>query len=48
MDENGFVLDILLQRHLETAAAKIFLTRLLGECNVPVTAQRPPLRRESW
>ena len=35
VDEHGFVLDILLQRHRDTDAAKIFLTRLLGEYDVP-------------
>ncbi len=31
----GFVLDILLQRHRDTEAAKTFLTRLLGEYLIP-------------
>ncbi|WP_412030182.1 IS6 family transposase [Deinococcus yunweiensis] len=35
VDEHGFVLDILLQRHRDTDAAKTFLTRLLGEYDVP-------------
>ncbi|TSA85526.1 DDE-type integrase/transposase/recombinase [Deinococcus detaillensis] len=35
VDEYGFVLDILLQRHRNTKAAKTFLTRLLGEYDVP-------------
>ena len=35
IDENGVVLDILLQKHRDTRAAKTFLTRLLGEFNVP-------------
>ena len=35
VDEHGFVLDILLQRHRDTDAAKIFLTRLLSEYDVP-------------
>ena len=35
MDEHGFVLQVLLQRHRDTEAAKIFLTRLLGEYDVP-------------
>ena len=35
MDEHGFVLDILLQRHRDTDAAKTFLTRLLSEYDVP-------------
>ena len=35
MDEYGFVLDILLQRHRNTEAAKTFLIRLLGEYDVP-------------
>ena len=35
MDEYGFVLDILLQRHRDTDAAKTFLTRLLSEYDFP-------------
>jgi len=35
VDEHGFVLDILLQRHQDTDAAKTFLTRLLSEYDVP-------------
>jgi len=35
VDEYGFVLDILLQRRRDTEAAKTFLTRLLGEHDVP-------------
>jgi len=35
VDERGFVLDIFLQRHRDTQVAKTFLTRLLGEYNVP-------------
>ena len=35
VDEHGFVLDIFLQRHRDTEAAKTFLTRLLGEYDVP-------------
>ena len=35
VDEHGFVLDILLQRHRDTEAAKVFMTRLLGEYDVP-------------
>ena len=35
VDEHGFVLDILLQRHRDTDAAKTFLTRLLSEYDVP-------------
>ena len=35
VDEHGFVLDILLQRHRDTDAAKTFLTRLLNEYDVP-------------
>ena len=31
VDEHGFVLDILLQRHRDTVAAKAFPTRLLAE-----------------
>ncbi len=35
VDEHGSVLDILLQRHRDTEAAKTFLTKLLGEYDVP-------------
>ncbi|THF85417.1 IS6 family transposase [Deinococcus sp. KSM4-11] len=35
VDEHGFVLDILLQRHRDTKAAQTFLTRLLSEYDVP-------------
>jgi putative transposase len=35
VDEHGAVLDIMLQRHRDTEAAKTFLTRLLGEYDVP-------------
>ncbi|CAM4429829.1 IS6 family transposase [Deinococcus marmoris] len=35
VDEHGFVLDILLQRHRDTEAAKAFMTGLLGEYDVP-------------
>ena len=35
VDEYGFVVDLLLQRHRDTKAAKTFLTRLLGEYDVP-------------
>ena len=35
VDEHGFVLNILLQRHRDTDAAKTFLTRLLGEYDAP-------------
>ncbi|CAM3599389.1 IS6 family transposase [Deinococcus saxicola] len=35
VDEYGFVLDILLQQHRDTQAAKTLLTRLLGEYDVP-------------
>ena len=35
VDEHGFVLDILHQRHRDMETAKTFLTRLLGEYDVP-------------
>jgi transposase-like protein len=44
MDEHGFVLDILLQRHRDTEAAKTFLTRLLGEYDVPEVIHTDQLR----
>ena len=45
MDTQGFVLDILLQRHRDTEAAKISLTRLLGEYDVPEVIHTDQLRR---
>ena len=44
MDEYGFVLDILFQRHRDTEAAKTFLTRLLGEYDVPEINHTDQLR----
>lgn len=44
VDEHGFVLDILLQRHRDTDAAKTFLTRLLGEYDVPEVIHTDQLR----
>jgi len=44
VDEDGFVLDILLQRHRDTKAAKTFLTRLLGEYDVPEAIHTDQLR----
>ena len=44
VDEHGFVLDILLQRHRDTDAARIFLIRLLGEYDVPDTICTDQLR----
>ena len=35
VDESGAVLDILLQEHRDTGAAKSFFVRLLGEYNAP-------------
>ncbi|MBB5364587.1 putative transposase [Deinococcus humi] len=35
MDESGAVLDTLLQEHRDTAAAKSFFVRLLGDYDVP-------------
>ena len=37
VDEHGVVLDVLLQRHRDTEAARTFLARLLGEFHVPET-----------
>jgi len=45
VDEQGFVLDILLQRYRDTEAAKTFLTRLLGEEDVPEIIHTDQLRR---
>jgi putative transposase len=44
VDEHDFVLDILLQRHRDAEAAKTFLTRLLGECDVPEVIHTDGLR----
>ena len=44
MDEHGFVLDILLQRLRDTEAAKTFLTRLLGEYDIPEVIHTDQLR----
>jgi putative transposase len=44
VDEYGFVLDILLQQHRDTEAAKTFLTRLLGEYDVPEVIHTDQLR----
>jgi putative transposase len=38
------VLDILLQRHRDTGAANTFLTRLLGEYDVPEVIHTDQLR----
>lgn len=37
VDEHGAVLDVLLQEHRDTEAAKNFFTRLLGEYEAPTT-----------
>ena len=42
--EHGFVLEVLLQRHRDTEAAKTFLTRLLGEYDVPEVIHTDQLR----
>ena len=47
VDEYGFVLDILLQRHRDTEAAKTFLTGLLGEYDVPEVIHTDQLRSYS-
>ncbi len=44
VDEHGFVLDILLQRHRDTEAAKTFPTGLLGEYDVPEVIHTDQLR----
>ena len=44
VDEHGFVLEVLLQRHRDTEAAKTFLTRLLGEYDVPEVIHTDQLR----
>jgi len=45
VDEHGFVLEIL-QRHRDTEAAKIFLTRLLGAYDVPEVIHTDQLRSD--
>jgi len=44
VDEYGFVLDILLQRHRDIEAAKTFLTRLLADYDVPEVIHIDQLR----
>ena len=44
MDEHGFVLEVLLQRHRDTEAAKTFLTWLLGEHDVSEVIHTDQLR----
>lgn len=44
VDEHGFVLDVFLQRYRDTQAAKIFLSNLLGEYDVPDTICTDQLR----
>ena len=44
VDEHGFVLDILLQRHRDTEAAKTFLISLLEEYDVPEVIHTDQLR----
>jgi len=44
VDEHGFVLEVLLQRHRDTEAAKTSLTRLLGEHDVPEVIHTDQLR----
>jgi len=44
VDEYGFVLDILLQRHRDTEAAKTFLMRMLGKYDVPEVIHTDQLR----
>ena len=44
VDEHGYVLDIMLQRHRDTEAAMTFLTRLLGEYDVPEVIHTDQLR----
>ena len=44
IDEYGFVLDIFFQRHRDTEVAKIFLTGLLWEYDVPEVIHTDQLR----
>jgi len=46
VDEYGFVQGIFLQRHRDTETAKTFLTRLLGEDNVPEVIHTDQLRSD--
>lgn len=46
VDEDDFVQGILLQPHLDTGVAKTFLTKLLGEYDVPEVIHTDPLRNE--
>lgn len=43
VDEHGNVLDVFLQRHRDTEAAKSFFNRLLGEHDVPATVHTDKL-----
>ena len=44
VNEHGFVLDILLQRHRDAEVAKTFLIRVLGEYDVPEVIHTDQLR----
>ncbi|WP_425556221.1 IS6 family transposase [Deinococcus rubellus] len=44
VDEYSFALDVLLQRHRDSEAAKAFLTRLMGEFHVPEVIHTNQLR----
>ncbi|WP_425556375.1 DDE-type integrase/transposase/recombinase [Deinococcus rubellus] len=44
VDEHGFVLDIVLQRHQDTETATTFLIRLLDEYDVPEVIHTDQLR----
>jgi len=46
VNEHGFVLDIVLQRHQDTDAAKTVLTQLLGEYDFPEVMQTDKLRSD--
>lgn len=43
IDEHGIVLDVVLQRHRDTEAARSFFVRLLGEHDIPETVHTDKL-----
>lgn len=44
VEEHGVILDVYLQRHRETKAARSFFTLFLGEQGIPVTIHTDKLR----
>ena len=46
VDEHGVMLDIVLQNHRETEAARLFIDRLLGESDVPAVIHTDKVWRD--